>query len=89
MSTAAGSRERQLVGAPLDLLLDPIGPAVAGVALDAEQDRGAGRLCRLQHRRELAGVHRIDPIVVIGRVEQHSRVGAAAGVDRDAVRRVP
>ena len=56
--------EAELIGPALDLLIHQIGATVARVALDAKQDRRVRGQGGLQLGRELAGLHRIDAIVV-------------------------
>ena len=51
---------------PIQLLsLPAMRAAVPGMLFDAQQDHSAGR-GPLQGRGELAGVHRVDPVVAVG-----------------------
>ena len=77
-------------------LADRLADAVAGPALLEQQDRPLvlARRRRLQQRRHLAGVQRIDPGVALGRREQRRRVARArrrrgGTASRRAARRTP
>jgi hypothetical protein len=61
-------------------------PAVAGVALDPQERRAQRRGGVLDRGDELAGVHGIDAVVVIGRGHEQRRVARA--LDDAVVRRV-
>ena len=58
-------------------LLGRLACAVAGLGLDADQDRIVARLGRLQGRGELEAVRRHHAVVVVGRRDQGRRVARA------------
>ena len=74
LDAEGAQRERQHVGALVDLLAGRLARAVAGLGLDADQHRRRAGLRRLQRRGELEAVRRHHAIVVVAGRHQRRRI---------------